>query len=90
MTERKFFAKVFLEAIKMTETINITVDSEDLKEFKETTGMSISDCVKILMNSVRYGGKLELDPFWSDENIEELKSRIKSGKLERHELIEVD
>ena len=74
----------------MTETINITVDSEDLKEFKETTGMSISDCVKILMNSVRYGGKLELDPFWSDENIEELKSRIKSGKLERHELIEVD
>ena len=39
----------------MTETINITVDSEDLKEFKETTGMSISDCVKILINSVRYG-----------------------------------
>ena len=74
----------------MTETIKITVDSEDLKEFKETTGMTLRDCVKILMNSVRYGGKLELDPFWSDENIEELKSRIKSGKLERHELIEVD
>ena len=74
----------------MTETINIAIDSEDLKEFKETTGISISDCIKILMNSVKYGGKLELDPFWSDENIEELKSRIKSGKLERHELIEVD
>ncbi|MBR3961642.1 MAG: hypothetical protein IKK13_05480 [Clostridia bacterium] len=74
----------------MTETINITVDSKDLEEFKETTGMTLRDCVKILMNSVRYGGKLELDPFWSDENIEELKSRIKNGKLERHELIEVD
>ena len=74
----------------MTETISITVDSEDLKEFKETTGMSISDCVKILINSVRYGGKLELDPFWSDENMAELKRRIKNGKMERHELIEVD
>ncbi|MBR6887528.1 MAG: hypothetical protein IKN16_03685 [Selenomonadaceae bacterium] len=74
----------------MTETINIMVDSKDLEEFKETTGITLSDCVKILMNSVRYGGKLELDPFWSDENIEELKSRIKSGKFECHELIEVD
>lgn len=74
----------------MTETISIAVDGKDLEEFKETTGMSIIDCVKILMNSVKYGGKLELDPFWSDENIEELKSRIKSGKFERHELIEVD
>ena len=74
----------------MTETISITVDSEDLKEFKEQTGMTLIDCMKILVNSVKYGGKLELDPFWSDENIEELKSRIKSGKFERHELIEVD
>ena len=74
----------------MTKQISIAIDSEDLKEFKTTTGMSIVDCMKILINSVKYGGKLELDPFWSDENIEELKSRIKSGKLERHELIEVD
>ena len=44
----------------MTETINFTIDSEDLKEFKEQTGMSIADCIKILMNSVKYGGKLEL------------------------------
>ncbi|MBQ4403088.1 MAG: hypothetical protein II857_01630 [Selenomonadaceae bacterium] len=90
LTEANFSAKLLLEAIKMTETINITVDSKDLEEFKETTGMSIIDCIKILMNSVKYGGKLEFDPFWSDENIEELKSRIKSGKFERHELIEVD
>ena len=52
--------------------------------------MSIVDCMKILMNSVKYGGKLELDPFWSDENINELKSRIKNGKLVQHDLIEVD
>lgn len=74
----------------MTETINITVDSEDLKEFKEKTGMTLLDCMKILMNSIKYGGKLELDTFWSDENISELKRRIKNGKMERHELIEVD
>ena len=74
----------------MTETINLTIDSEDLKEFKEQTGMSLTECVKILMNSVKYGGKLELDPFWSDENINELKSRIKNGKLVQHDLIEVD
>lgn len=74
----------------MTETINFSVESEDLKEFKEKTGMSLTDCLKILMNSVKYGGKLEFDTFWSDENISELKRRIKSGKMERHELIEVD
>ena len=74
----------------MTETINFSVESEDLKEFKETTGLSLTDCVKILMNSVKYGGKLEFDTFWSEENISELKRRIKSGKMERHELIEVD
>lgn len=74
----------------MTETINITIDSKDLEEFKETTGMTLRDCMKILINSVKYGGKLELDPFWSDENIKELKRRIKNRKLEQHNLIEVD
>ena len=74
----------------MTEMISMTIDSEDLKEFKEKTGMTLLDCMKILVNSVKYGGKLELDPFWSNENIEELKSRIKSNKFVKHELIEVD
>ena len=74
----------------MIEQISIAIDSEDLKEFKETTGMTLLDCMKILVNSVKYGGKLELDPFWSDENISELKNRIKNGKMECHELIEVD
>ena len=73
----------------MTETINITVDSEDLKEFNEKTRMSINDCIKILFNSVKYGGKLELDPFWSDDNMAELKKRIEIGKMDKHDLIEV-
>ena len=76
--------------IELTETINIVIESEDLKEFKEKTGMNLADCIKILMNSVKYGGKLELDPFWSDENINEIKRRIKNSKLEQHDLIEVD
>lgn len=74
----------------MTETINFTIDSEDLKEFKEQTGMSLTECIKILVNSIKYGGKLELDPFWSEENINELKRRIKNGKMERHDLIEAE
>ena len=74
----------------MTENISIPVESEDLKEFQEKSGMSLSECVKILINSVKYGGKLEFDTFWSDENISDLKDRIKNGKLERHDLIEVN
>ncbi len=77
----------------MTETINITLDSDDLKEFKETTGMNIIDCVKILINSVKYGGKVEFDQFWSDENMDELKRRIDDAKhgrnMHEHDLIEV-
>ena len=42
----------------MTETITISVESEDLKEFNEKTGMSLAECIKILINSVKYGGKL--------------------------------
>ncbi|MBR1807421.1 MAG: hypothetical protein IJ774_13670 [Selenomonadaceae bacterium] len=60
----------------MTETISFAIDSEDLKEFKTQTGMSLADCVKILINSVKYGGKLELDPFWSDENQKQLRKSI--------------
>lgn len=61
----------------MTEMINIAVDSADLKEFKEQTGMSLPECIKIMINSVKYGGKLEFDPFWSDSNIKELKKSIR-------------
>ena len=78
----------------MTEMINVAIDSEDLKEFKEQTGMTLLDCIKILVNSVKYGGKLELDPFWSDENMEELKKiaeDVKNGRnMHEHDLIEVE
>lgn len=60
----------------MTETINFSVESEELQEFQKTTGMSLTDCIKILMNSVKYGGKLEFDTFWSDEHLAELGRRI--------------
>ena len=69
---------------------NIAIDSEDLKEFNERSGISMTECIKILMNSVKYGGKLEFDPFWSDENMKELQSRIEKDKFVKHELIEVD
>lgn len=78
----------------MTETINFSVESEDLKEFKEKTGMSLTDCLKILINSVKYGGKLEFDTFWSEENISELKKIYEDaghGKnMHKHNLIEVE
>ncbi|MBR6014281.1 MAG: hypothetical protein IK062_10975 [Selenomonadaceae bacterium] len=78
----------------MTETINFAFEREDLKEFKEKTGMSLTDCVKILMNSVKYGGKLEFDTFWSEENISELKKIAEDAKhgrnMHKHDLIEVD
>ena len=78
----------------MTETINFSIDSEDLKEFKETTGMSLADCVKILINSVKYSGKLELNTFWSDENMSKLEriiDDINHGRnIHQHDLIEVD
>lgn len=78
----------------MTEIINFSVESEDLKEFKETTGMSLTDCVKILINSVKYGGKLEFDTFWSEENVAELKiiaDDAKHGRnMHKHDLIEAE
>lgn len=68
----------------MTENISIAIDSDDLKEFTETTGMSLGECVKILINSVKYGGKMELDPFWSDENLKHLQesiNEVEEGKV---------
>ena len=77
----------------MTEKINLEIDSEDKKYLEELTGMKIGDCMKILLNSLKYGGKLELDPFYSDENIEHLikvTSEVDSGKakLIRHDIVE--
>ena len=77
----------------MIETINFEIDSEDKKYFEKSTGMKIGDCMKILLNSLKYGGKLELDPFYNDENIDYLikvTSDVDSGKakLIRHDIME--
>ena len=74
----------------MTKMTNIAIDSEALEEFNERSGISMTECIKILMNSVKYGGKLEFDPFWSDANMKELQRRIEKDKFVKHELIEVD
>ena len=57
--------------------MDIAVENKDLEEFQETTGMTLADCIKILINSVKYGGKLEFDTFWSDANMERLSASIK-------------
>lgn len=78
----------------MTEQISITIDSEDLKEFKKTTGMTLLDCMKLLMDNVKYGGQLGFDPFWSEENQTLLSKAIEDAKngrnMHEHELIEVE
>ena len=61
----------------MTETISMTFSSDDLKAFKETTGMSVVACMKLLMDNVKYGGKPGLDPFWSEENQKHLDEAIR-------------
>ena len=61
----------------MTEMVNIAVESEDLKAFQEKTGISLTDCIKILVNSVKYGGKLEFDTFFSEENLKNLRESIR-------------
>lgn len=94
MTEEKFFDRLHLEAIKMTETISINVNSDDKKNFEETTGMSVVKCMKLLMDNVKYGGQLGFDPFWSEENQTLLKEAIEDAKYGRnmheHDLIEVE
>ena len=61
----------------MTETISMTFSDDDLKDFKEKTGMSVVDCMKLLMDNVKYGGKLGFDPFWSEENQKVLRESIR-------------
>lgn len=78
----------------MTETINIAIDSEDLRHFEESTGMKIAECIEYLINSVKCIGKPELSPFYSDENLAELNKRLSDyangKKMIRHDIIEVE
>lgn len=61
----------------MTETINFTVDSEDIKTFEEKTGLKFVDGMKLLMDNLKYGGNFGLDPFWSEENQKHLQKSIR-------------
>ena len=64
----------------MTEMINLEVTSEDKKIFEEFSGMKFSEGMKLLIDNIKYGGKLGLDPFWSKENQEHLQESIKEFK----------
>ena len=78
----------------MTEIINFEIDSNDVKTFEEKTGLKFVDGIKLLMDNLKYGGKLGLDPFWSEENQTLLSKAIEDAKngrnMHEHELIEVD
>ena len=78
----------------MTETINFTIDSEDKKNFEEKTGLKFVDGMKLLMDNLKYGGKVGLDPFWSEENqmlLRKIREDAEHGRnMHEHELIEVE
>ena len=61
----------------MTEQINFTIDSEDVKTFEEKTGLKFVDGMKLLMDNLKYGGNFGLDPFWSEENQKCLQKSIR-------------
>ncbi|MBR4382764.1 MAG: hypothetical protein IKP64_04320 [Selenomonadaceae bacterium] len=60
---------------------------------KKKTGMNFVDGMKLLMDNLKYGGKLGLDPFWSEENqtlLREIREDVQHGRnMHEHELIEV-
>ena len=64
----------------MTETITISIDSEDKKTFEEKTGLKFVDGMKLLMDNLKYGGNFGLDPFWSEENQKYLDEAIRESK----------
>ena len=78
----------------MAEMINFAVDSEDVQTFEEKTGLKFVDGIKLLMDNLKYGGKIGLDPFWSEENQKVLSEAIEDAKngrnMHEHELIEVE
>ncbi len=68
----------------MAEMINFAIDSRDVKTFEEKTGLKFVDGMKLLMDNLKYGGKLGLDTFWSEENQKHLEKSInefKEGKV---------
>ena len=61
----------------MTESITITFSGDDKKTFEDSTGINFVEGMKLLMDNLKYGGKLGLDPFWSEENQQRLQKSIR-------------
>ena len=61
----------------MAEKINLTFSIEDQKTFEAFSGMKFVDGMKLLMDNLKYGGNLGLDPFWSEENQKQLLKSIR-------------
>ena len=78
----------------MAEMINFAIDSEDVQTFEEKTGLKFVDGMKLLMDNLKYGGNIGLDPFWSEENQTVLSKAIEDAKngrnMHEHALIEVE
>ena len=78
----------------MAEMINFAIDSKDVQTFEEKTGLKFVDGMKLLMDNLKYGGNIGLDPFWSEENQTVLSKAIEDANngrnMHEHELIEVD
>lgn len=78
----------------MAEMINFSIDSKDVQTFEEKTGLKFVDGMKLLMDNLKYGGNIGLDPFWSEENQTVLSKAIEDANngrnMHEHELIEVD
>jgi len=82
--------------------INVRVDDEVKRQAEETfdeLGLSLSTAIVIFLKKAgrekRIPFEVSLDPFYSDENMAELRHRINSVKngtsvLKEHEMIEVD
>lgn len=78
----------------MSEMINFSIDIKDVQTFEEKTGLKFVDGMKLLMDNLKYGGNIGLDPFWSEENQTVLSKAIEDANngrnMHEHELIEVD
>ncbi len=81
-------------------TVNVRID-EDLKKqfeiFCNETGLNISTAINVFIKTVvrenKIPFKIEVDPFYSEENMKHLKKSIKDleeGKGVEHDLIEVE
>lgn len=81
-------------------TINVRIDDElkdQLEAFCEETGFTISSLFNVFSKTVvreqRVPFNIELDPFYSKENMMHLKKSVKNlddGKGIEHDLIEVE